>query len=330
MKKAALLLLTLSFLLTGCTNLVSQKHPQSGATSEKVYLKSWNDGAAKKRILSFVEAVSDPRSPQFIPKGKRRAVFDMDGTLLCEKPNYIEVLVSLQRLREKVRANPDLMRLPLYAAVEKDDQAYLYEHVKEVITEAFAGETLAFYVSYCRRFLSEKRHPRFNLPFGDLFYVPMLELIDFLQDAGFSVFVVSTSQQEFIRSLSVDKLKVPPQNVVGTMVGFKLGNLEENAPAVFLRTRTYFNPYTADDGKVVRLRERYVLPAIFAFGNSMGDYAMLDAVSDSGLPNLVCILDHDDPNREYEYPKKKLLAEAGKRRWLTVSMKKDFKTIFGR
>jgi phosphoserine phosphatase len=328
MKNAAVVFLLLSFFLAGCANTSSLEHSTIGEITGKNHLTSWNDGPAKKRIVSFVEEISNPASSKFMPEGKRRAVFDMDGTLLCEKPNYIEVVVSQHRLREKALANPDIRALPIYAAALRDDQTYLYNNVKEVITEAFAGQTLQFYLDYCRRFLSDMRHPRFGLSYRDMFYIPMLELIEYLQDAGFAIFVVSTSQQEFIRSLSLEKLKVVPQHVLGTMVAYKLGNLAENAPPVFIRTKDYFNPYTADENKVVRLRERAVLPAIFAFGNSMGDYAMLDAVSDSGLPNMVCILDHDDPQRAYEYHKEKLLSEAGRRQWLIVSMRRDFKTVF--
>ena len=156
----------------------------------------------------------------------------------------------------------------------------------------------------------------------------MLELMDYLRNHGFKIYVVSTSQQEFIRSISEDILKLPPEQIIGTMVGFSLANLEKDESPIFVRNNNYFTPYNADEAKVIRMRERGILPSIFAFGNSSGDYAMLDATTDSGLPNLVCILDHDDAEREYEYHKLKLLGTAQKRSWSIVSMKRDFGIVF--
>ena len=79
-----------------------------------------------------------------------------------------------------------------------------------------------FYIEYSRRFLSQEKHPRFNQPYFQLFYLPMIELIDYLTDHGFRVYIVSTSQQEFIRSVSKEILNIPKNQIIGTMVGFSL------------------------------------------------------------------------------------------------------------
>jgi hypothetical protein len=155
----------------------------------------------------------------------------------------------------------------------------------------------------------------------------MIELMDYLSDHGFAVYIVSTSQQEFIRSVSKDILNIPKNQIIGTMVGFRLQFGSKNNP-VFIRNSTYFEPYNADENKVVRIRERGLLPSIFAFGNSSGDLALLAVTAASGLPNMVCILDHDDPEREFEYHKSNLLKTATKNKWTIVSMKKDFKVLF--
>lgn len=316
----------LLFLLLGFTSVNLEN--DNVASSYAADLPSWEAGPAKSSIINFVNAVSNPSSPMYVQSEHRRAFFDMDGTLLCEKPDYIEVVVCRQRLLEKVRDNPALAQQAIYRAVLDNDTKYLHTHVKDAILEAFAGESLTSYLIYCRNFLKSHRHPRLNLEYTRLFYLPMIELIDYLQQADFSVYVVSTSQQEFIRSLSLGIIAVPKQNIIGTMVAFVLQNLDEDAPHVFVRTRQYFQPYNADKNKVVRLRERGLLPGIIAVGNSMGDYAMLDGVSDNGLPNLVCIVDHDDPEREYEYHKVDLLTKAAKRKWLVISIKKDFRVVF--
>jgi hypothetical protein len=251
----------------------------------------------------------------------------MDGTILCEKPDYIEVALTRHRLLEKVEQNPQLRTNPIYKAVIEGDADYLYKNIKTAIAEAFEGESLNFYLDYTRRFLSEEKHPKFNQPYIQLFYQPMIELMDYLSDHGFAVYIVSTSQQEFIRSVSKDILNIPRNQIIGTMVGFRLQFGSKNNP-VFIRNSTYFEPYNADENKVVRIRERGLLPSIFAFGNSSGDLAMLAVTAASGLPNMVCILDHDDPEREFEYHKSNLLKTATKNKWTIVSMKKDFKVLF--
>lgn len=237
-------------------------------------------------------------------------------------------MLAKQRLLEKVKNNSQLETNPLYKAVLGNDATYIYQNVKTAIVEAFAGETLKFYTEYCRRFLYNQMHPRFNRPYVEMFYAPMIELIDYLKDNEFKVYIVSTSQQEFIRSISKDILNISIEHVIGTMVAYRLQNDDKSIKPVFIRTMGYFDPYNADANKVVRIRERGLQPSIFAFGNSSGDLAMLEATAASGLPNLVCILDHDDPGREYEYHKPKLLKKAQADGWNIVSMKRDFSVVF--
>jgi phosphoserine phosphatase len=291
-------------------------------------LLSWNEGPAKQRIVAFVESVSDPANKNFVPLARRRAVIDMDGTILCEKPDYIEIVLTKQRLLEKASADPQLKTKPLYRAVAENDSTYLYHNVKSAIAEAFAGETLQFYTDYCRQFMYTRVHPRFHRAYAEMFFAPMIDLIDYLKDHGFTVNIVSTSQQEFIRSISKEILDISPDHVIGTMVAFQLQSDGSGLPPVFVRTPNYFNPYTADENKVVRIRERGLLPVIFAFGNSSGDLAMLEMTAAGTLPHLVSILDHDDANREYEYHKSKLLKKARSAGWNIVSMQRDFRVVF--
>jgi hypothetical protein len=238
------------------------------------------------------------------------------------------VVVTKKRLHEKVDADPLLAEKPLYKAVLENDDEYIYKHVKEAILEAFVSESLSDLADYWRRFVTLHNHPTLKRKYANLFYKPMTDLIVYLRKAGFSVYIVSTSQQEFIRSFCPDLLPVPKKNVLGTMVGFTLANLEDDAPQTFVRKKEYFDPYNADEGKSVRLRERSLQQAVLAAGNSMGDYAMLDGVSDGKPPNIVLVIDHDDPFREFEYHKPDLLSAAKKRDWVVVSMKNDFRTIF--
>jgi len=326
MKKFSLIIF-LSFVFLVGVNAYSTADQSFSVLNIQSHLRSWNAGPSKEKIVAFVNSVSDPANKNFVPIEYRRAFFDMDGTILCEKPDYIEVALTRHRLLEKVRRNPGLKSNPIYQAVIEGDSQYLYKNIKAAIAEAFEGESLKFYLEYSRRFLSEEKHPRFKQPYVQLFYQPMIELIDYLTDHGFKVYIVSTSQQEFIRSVSKDILNIPRDQVIGTMVGFRL-QFGDNDKPVFIRKPSYFEPYNADENKAVRIRERGLLPSIFAFGNSTGDLAMLEVTGASGFSNMVCILDHDDPKREFEYHKSKLLKTAKKNAWTVVSMKRDFRVLF--
>lgn len=318
-------ILLLAAIQSGCSTLPVTQRSQ---VPLRTALNSWADGPAKRRIQAFVAAVCNPASMDYVPQVDRRAVFDMDGTLLCEKPDYIEVVITKSRLQEMAHTNPTLANKPLYRAALANDDAYIHAHVKEAILEAFESENLASLATYWRDYLTQHKHPTLNREYIRLFYKPMTDLIIYLQQADFSVYVVSTSQQEFVRSFCPDILPVPKENVLGSMVGFTLANLHDDVPHSFVRQKEYFTPYNADEGKSIRLRERGLEQALVAVGNSMGDYAMLDWVSDGGSHNLVLVIDHDDPVREFEYHNQELLAAAKRRGWLVVSMKSDFKMVF--
>jgi phosphoglycolate phosphatase-like HAD superfamily hydrolase len=326
MKKFSFVISLCFVFLIGLTPY-SKADPVGSHFDIQSHLRSWNSGPVKEKIVSFVNSVSDPENKDFVPVEYRKAFFDMDGTILCEKPDYIEVALTKERLLEKVALNPQLKSKPIYKSVIEGDTKYFNKNVTAAIIEAFEGESLTSYLNYSRRFLSEKKHPTFKQSYIQLFYQPMIELIDYLTDHGFKVYIVSTSQQEFIRSVSKDILNIPRDQIIGTMVGFSLQHEDNKAP-VFIRTSSYFEPYNADENKVVRMRERGLLPSIFSFGNSSGDLAMLEVTAASGLPSMVCILDHDDPEREFEYHKSNLLKTAKKNAWTIVSMKRDFKALF--
>jgi phosphoglycolate phosphatase-like HAD superfamily hydrolase len=238
MKKLSLIIFLSFFILLGL-NTYAKTNQISSALVIQSHLRSWAAGPTKDKIVSFVKSVSDPVNKHFVPLEYRRAFFDMDGTILCEKPDYIEVALTRHRLLEKVRLKPQLESNPIYKAVLDGDTGYLYKNIKAAIAEAFEGESLQFYIEYTRRFLSEEKHPKFNRPYIQLFYQPMIELIDYLTDHGFKVYIVSTSQQEFIRSISKPILNIPRDQIIGTMVGFSLEYGNKNNP-VFIRKLSYF------------------------------------------------------------------------------------------
>lgn len=76
-------------------------------------LPSWNDGASKQAIVSFVKKVTTIGSPDFVPAAERMATFDNDGTLWPENPVPVQLAFALDRLKQQrcpgglLRSKPD-------------------------------------------------------------------------------------------------------------------------------------------------------------------------------------------------------------------------------
>jgi len=293
-------------------------------------LPSWNETSNRQRIIDFVNLVTDEASPSYVPKEERIAVFDLDGTLFCEKPLYLQVLIAAERLYDQAEKNPVLRDIEPYKGAWKRDWGYISDHTNflEMNLTAFEGDTEEEYKKYVEDYLTGRKNPDFKVPYIDLFYVPMLELLDFLRSRDFELYIVSGSPQEFIRVFSKEKINVPLEKVIGDTISVAFEVREKRA--VYIRKHAVVEPEVLREGKPENIRMRLGRAPIFAFGNSNDDIAMLEAAFASGLPNLSLTLYHDDGEREYAYGKgaEKVLKAAGERGWAIVSMKKDFKVIF--
>lgn len=319
-RRTGLAVLTAFFL--SCASAPPASTPDRGTPAPP--LPSWNGTPAKSRILDFVATVTDETSPRFVPRERRVATFDLDGTLIVERPDYVEVLVAVQALREDLAKDPSLSTRQPWQAVAEDDADSWRQHAEEVLLAAARGDSLSDYHRQVRRYLTTAVHPQLERTYASLFYEPMIELIELLRAHEFSIYVVSDSQQEYMRAFSQACLGVAPPRIVGSMIAFRL----REGTTDFLRTDQWWQPLADGDGKAERIRERIAALPIFAAGNSGGDQEMLELTSQAD-PSLVLLLDHDDAEREFEYHHEAMLEEAGKADWVTVSMKEDWATIFG-
>lgn len=293
-------------------------------------LESWNETPNKDKIINFVESVSDPQSPSFVPEEERIATFDLDGTIFCEKPLYLQVLIAAERLHDLAEKNPILRDVEPYASAWERNRDFISDpkNFLEMNLTAFEGATEEEYKKYTEDFLTVNKNPDFNAPYIELFYIPMLELLEFLRDNGFQIFIVSGSPQEFIRVFSENKLDVSLDRVIGDTIRVEFH--VEDGRAVFVRKHEVVEPEVLREGKPENIRMRVGRVPILAFGNSNDDIAMLECAGASGLPSLSLTLHHDDAEREYAYDKgaDRVLETAKERGWVVVSMKGDFKTIF--
>ncbi|WOO41292.1 HAD family hydrolase [Rubellicoccus peritrichatus] len=290
-------------------------------------LASWNNTPAKLAILDYVQRATSPSDPGFVPIEERIAVFDMDGTILCEKPMYFQIVVSQERLREQAAADPSLaLKQPWKSAVEHDDAYVFAGNYEEVTVTPFIGATQANYIDYSKQFLRNTIHPRFNRPYAALFYKPMIELMSLLAEKQFAVYVVSGSQTAFVRAVLDGRVNIEPERAIGSKMAMEF-RLDHGRP-VFVRSDHYWDPLNLDAGKPENIWEQIGRGPVFAAGNTMGDYEMLQFAGHGNRASFAMIVNHDDPIREYDYPNQELLGKAAANGWLVVSMRSDFRLIF--
>ena len=201
-------------------------------------LPSWNDGSPKQSILSFVAAVSREGSPDFVTAPQRIATFDNDGTLWCEQPMYVQLAFALDRVKALSKQHPEWTdNQPFKAVLENDMDALAeagYKGLVELVMATHAGMSTADFAKICVGWLKTARHPRFNRPYTELVYQPMLELLAYLRNSGFKTFIVSGGGIEFMRSWSEQVYGVPPEEVVGSSIETRFTVLNGRAELIHL------------------------------------------------------------------------------------------------
>ncbi|NEP47505.1 MAG: haloacid dehalogenase-like hydrolase [Moorea sp. SIO3C2] len=278
-------------------------------------LLSWNAGAAKQTIFDFVQEVTNPNSDNYVRQGDRIAMFDNDGTLWTEKPTTIQRLFILDQL-----GNP----LPDFKELASLSQ-------KDVILDdlQLEGMTTEDYQQKAREFLDNSKHPDFGVPYIQVTYQPMVELLNYLRSNDVKVYICSGGGIDFIRSFAEDTYGIPPENIIGSSIQTEFITKDDGSH-VLVRKPELVQPINSKGGKVVGI-ERYIgKKPIMTIGNSDGDLEMLQYTDEQDGPALMMLVHHDDP-REYVYDTgaENALREADARGWTVISMKEDFVTVFG-
>lgn len=299
-------------------------------------LPAWNDGPARQAIISFVGRVTTVGGPDYVKPEERIAVFDNDGTLWTEQPAYTQLLFALERVRALAPRHPEWRRRQPYKAALAGDVKALAAlgetALKEVMLTSHAGDTPDAFQSVAAEWLAKTENPKFKRPYDQLVFQPMLELLAYLRDNGFKTFIVSGGGLEFMRAFAERAYGVPPEQVIGsTLVTiFKEADgkpvLERQAAIEFIDDKS---------GKPIAINKHIGRRPIAAFGNSDGDFEMLEWTTAGAGPRFGLIVHHDDAAREVAYDRAspvgrlaRALDEAPKRGWSVVSMKNDWKTIF--
>jgi phosphoserine phosphatase len=291
-------------------------------------LPSWNDTPNKQAILDFVAKTSDENSPDYIPPADRIAAFDNDGTLWVEQPAPAQTGLLLGKLVEQVNENPALAEEEPFKSIVTKDPAFLQGLAQQIpetvlaflsgIGKAWEGTTPEEYEAESLAFLENSMHPRFNCPWTDLIFQPMLELFDLLKENDWRVFVCSGGGRDFMRAYAEEVLGIYKENVIGSAPEFVY------IDGQLLRQNALHGNISLGPGKLEHIHARTGRIALFAGGNGDVDLEMLQ----EAYFRLVVV--HDDAEREYlvESACEKLIEAGEQDGWTMVSMKDDWKTIF--
>jgi len=312
------------------------------ATMQPDPLPSWSEGPARQAIVEFVRQTTDSASAQFVPPDRRIATFDQDGTLWVEQPMYAQVMFALDRVKDVVRAQPALANEePFKAVVAGDREAmakFTERDIFKIVAVTESGLSVDAFAQVVKGWLATAKHPKFQRPYTELVYAPMLEAMKYLRANGYRTYIVTGGGQQFVRAFAEEVYGIPPEQVVGTM--FRINyEIRDGKPALMSAPELFF--LNDKGGKPVGINMIIGRRPQAAFGNSDGDRQMLEWATGSDGARLAMIVLHDDAAREYAYgpaagqPDSKvgtftqdLYDEAKKRGWTVISMKRDWKRVF--
>ncbi len=299
-------------------------------------LPSWNDGPAKRAIVQFVTDATTPGHPAFVPAAERIAVFDNDGALWSEQPMYFQLAFAIDRVRALAPAHPEWKDTqPFKAALEGDVKALAASGERgllELVMATHAGITSDEFALVVREWAETARHPTLRRPYTELTYAPMRELLEYLRAGGFKTYIVSGGGVEFLRVFAEKLYGVPPEQVVGSSIKTRY-EVRDGGPVIVRLPEIDFIDDKA--GKPVGIHKFIGRRPIAAFGNSDGDFEMLEWTTSGPGRRLGLIVRHDDEAREFAYDRAsaigrldRALDEAGRRGWVVVSMKTDWRVVF--
>ena len=300
-------------------------------------LPSWNDGTVKRSIIDFIGRVTTQGAPDFIPVDQRIATFDNDGTLWAEQPIYFQVAFAIDRVKALASKNPAWKgKQPFKAVLEGDRKALAAVGEKgllQIVAATHSGMTTEDFTKTVTEWIATARHPRFNRPYTDLIYQPMLELLGHMRANGFKTFIVSGGGIEFMRPWTEKVYGIPPEQVVGSSGVTKWQMKADGTPVLLKEPKVEFIDDKA--GKPVGINRFIGRRPVFAFGNSDGDQQMLEWTAAGAGARFMGIVHHDDAEREWAYDRNspvgrldKAWDEGIKRSWAITSMKRDWKVIF--
>ena len=322
----------------------------SGESTEDP-LSLWaNSAPLKKELMAYVKAATDESSESFIPVEDRIATFDFDGTLFCETdPNYFDYTLLAYRVLEdpayKDKAS-DFEKSVAAKIVDQNENGTKYEELPiehgQAVASSFKGMTVDEFYSYVSEFMKTPMPSYDGMVRGGGFYLPMVQVVEYLQANDFTVYVVSGTDRLIVRGIFNDPtcpIDLPLSQVIGsdeTLVGSSQGEAD-GLDYTFGKDEKLvlggeFIIKDLKQNKVSVIQREIAKQPVLSFGNSSGDFAMDNyALSNPTYASAAFQLCCDDLVRENgsESKAKSMLEECEKNGYVPVSMANDWKTIYG-
>ena len=296
-------------------------------------LPSWRDGATRDAIVAFLDRVDE------IPPDERVAVFDNDGTMWAEKPNYTQLEFFIVEMRAAIAADPSVGDRPEFRALIDHDtealEAFGLERLATAFLDLFVGLTPEEFSAKVARFFAEQQHPS-GVPYRRQRYQPMLELMDELRSRGFDCYLVSGGGAEFLRVVSDEFYGVSPEGVVGSQIEYEFTRDDAGRPRLLRTDHVVGSGPNEGVTKVPNIHRILGRRPVVAGGNSAGDAEMLEYAMTYDGPSLALLVDHDDAEREYAYESvagtfetdESILDTAARLGWTVASIRNDWATVF--
>jgi phosphoglycolate phosphatase-like HAD superfamily hydrolase len=294
--------------------------------------------------VDFVKATTDQSSANYVDPEARIATFDQDGTLWVEHPMYTQVLYCLERVPALVKDKPELANVEPFKTVlsgDREAMAKLSLHdLEKILAATLTGMTVEAFSAEAEKWIRTAQDGRWKRPYTKLTYKPMQEVLEYLRANGFKTYIVTGGGQDFVRIYSRWAYDIPPEQVVGTAGGTKYSYDADGKPVLIKEPELLLNDN--DAGKPEGIHLMIGRRPVAAFGNSTGDQQMLEYTGVGDGLRLKMLVLHNDAQCEYAYgpaqglPDTKvgtftqeLYDEAKKDGWIVISMKNDWKRIFG-
>jgi phosphoserine phosphatase len=324
--------------LLGCKhveeNKISQTQPLISETLDP--LPSWVEGDIKNSIMEFVTTTTTEGHPDFIQPDDRIACFDNDGTLWGEQPYYFQLAFALDQIKAMAPKHPEWKTKEPYASILTDNLNQVMaggeKAIFEIIMTTHAGMPADTFSKNVTRWITSGKHPKTGKPYTKMVYQPMLELLEYLRSKGYKTFIVSGGGIDFMRPWVFETYGIPPDQVVGSSGKVKYEIVDGIPTLVKLPEINFIDD---KEGKPVGIHQHIGKRPVIAFGNSDGDYAMLQYTTAGTGARLGGIIHHTDAEREFAYDRgshigklEKGLDDAAANGWKVVDMQKDWKTIY--
>lgn len=299
-------------------------------------LPSWRDGAIKRAILDFIQTTTTTGMPDYVAAADRLVLFDNDGTLWPEQPIYTEVAFAVDRLRALAPAHPDWATHESFrGALTGDIAAVAHSGLRgmgEIILAVQGNTTPEAFHETVREWMKTAQHPRFGRRYIECIYQPMREVLALFRSAGFDICIVSGGTEEFLRPWTEAVYGVKAERVIGSTLKSSYQQRDGHGELMMLGQ---IDRLDEGPSKPAAVFERLGRRPIAAFGNSDGDYEMLQYTRTGPGRRLGVLVHHDDAIREYAYDRQsdmgrldRGLNDAKVNGWLLTSMKDDWAQIF--